>query len=52
MGRVMTKTQFGIFCAALGGAMFAVWWRLDESSRTNDARGELIFSNTPHPSQG
>ena len=48
----MKKTQFGMFCVAMGIAAFAVWQRLNQTDEAGAHRGEVIFSNTPHPTEG
>jgi hypothetical protein len=47
----MNKTQVSMLCVAAGVAAFAIWQRLTESDRPRDDRGQVIFSNTPHPSE-
>ena len=53
---MLTKAQYGgIMGGIIGGLGVAVWqWRRLEAAREAAAveheRGEIIFSNTPHPS--
>jgi len=53
---MLTKAQYGgIMGGMIGGLAVAVWqWRRLEAAREAAAvehgRGEVIFSNTPHPS--
>ena len=53
---MLTKAQYGgIMGGIIGGLGVAVWqWRRLEAAREAAAvehgRGEVIFSNTPHPS--
>lgn len=53
---MLTKAQYGgIMGGIIGGLGVAVWqWRRLEAAReaaaVEDGRGQVIFSNTPHPS--
>jgi len=46
----MTRTQYGFLLVALGTGL-ALWRRFAPATRPVGERGEVIFSNTPRPSE-
>ena len=50
---MLTKSQYGIVSGLVAGIALAYWqWRrsnADARQAEHENRGEVIFSNTPHP---
>ena len=48
---MLTKSQYGIVSGIVAGVALAYWqWRrLSAPQPGHQSRGEVIFSNTPHP---